>query len=69
MDWIKVTPEVMSHGEVLAISMEHGPSYKEYLIGWVRRDAESKTGYACESKNEILYDVTHWMHKPKPPED
>ena len=69
MDWIKVMLETIPHKEVLAISMCKGPSYKEYLIGWIGERAESKTGYVCESENEILYDVTHWMEKPQPPED
>lgn len=69
MGWIKVTSETMPNTEVLTISMERGPSYKEYLIGWIGRDAESTTGYICESKNEILYDVTNWMNKPQPPKD
>lgn len=69
MDWIKVTPETMPHKEIIAISMCKGPSYMEYLIGWIGESTESKTGYICESENEILYDVTHWMEKPKPPEE
>lgn len=67
MNWIKITPETLPDTEVLAISMEEGPSYQEYLIGWICENAESETGYVCESKNEILYDATHWMNKPAPP--
>lgn len=68
MDWIKVTPDTMPNKEVIAISVCKGPSYMEYLIGWIGESTESKTGYTCESENEILYDVTHWMEKPNPPE-
>lgn len=67
--WIKITPETIPHKEVLAISMCKGPSYKECLIGWIGESDESETGYICENEGVILYDVTHWMEKPKPPED
>lgn len=69
MIWKEVAPDTLPHKEVLAISMERGPCYKEYLIGWIGEHHESRTGYVCESKNEILFDVTHWMDKPEPPED
>lgn len=69
MSWTKIGPDTLPGREVLAISMVHGPSYKEYLIGWIGRDESSKTGYVCESEGEILYDVTHWMDKPEPPTD
>lgn len=69
MNWKEITPDTLPHKEVLAISMKKGPCYKEYLIGWIGEHPESKTGYVCESKNEVLFDVTHWMDKPEPPED
>lgn len=67
MEWTKVTSGTMPETEILAISMICGPCYKEYLVGWVHESEDSKTGYVCESENEILYDVTHWMKKPEPP--
>jgi hypothetical protein len=69
MKWVKITPDTIPDAEVLAISMVHGPSYKEYLVGRICKKADSKTGYACESDNEILYDVTHWITTPAPPQD
>lgn len=66
MKWINVKDERPGK-ECLAISMVKGPAYKEMLVGLVHKAEDSETGYVCESRNEILYDVTHWTI-PEPPE-
>ena len=56
--------------EVIAFNDMHGSyGYHEYLIGYIRDDPESDTGFSCESDSETLMNVTHWMPLPEPPKD
>lgn len=60
--WIDVNgPEVIPDEEVLALN-RHG----EMMLGWISYDG---CGYKCESENELMFDVTHWMPKPALPEE
>lgn len=60
----------MPEKEVLAFNNNQGSyGYHEYLIGYIREDAESDTGFSCENDSEILMNVTHWMPLPEPPKD
>ena len=66
-EWVSIKNR-RPDGECLAISMVNGPTYKEYLVGFIGESEESVSGYVCESDGETLYNVTHWMPKPEPPE-
>lgn len=60
--WIPVTERLPEDdGEVLCIN-----DYHFYIVGWLYCDDVGN--YICESDNEIMYDVTHWMPLPQPPE-
>ena len=69
--WIAVTEtEKPPDGEIIAINAKrHSHGYHEYLIGYIFEDKKSDTGYSCENECMILENVTHWRHKPEPPED
>ena len=58
----------MPEKEVLAFNNKQGSyGYHEYLIGYIREDVESSTGFSCDNESEILMNVTHWMPLPDPP--
>ena len=60
----------MPEKEVLAFNNKQGSyGYHEYLIGYIREDAESSTGFSCDNESEILMNVTHWMPLPEPPRE
>ena len=61
--WISVE-EQQPKGEVLAFSSE----CCEMLIGYVHGDG-TVDGWCCESDEETLYGVTHWMPLPEPPKE
>ena len=61
--WIPLT-ERIPEGECIAFS-----AYGEMLIGWIDMNDESDTGYICENGGLYLYNVTHWMPLPEPPEE
>ena len=61
--WIPLT-ERIPEGECIAFS-----AYGEMLIGWIDMNDKSDTGYICEDDGLYLYNVTHWMPLPEPPEE
>lgn len=61
--WISVS-ERLPECECLATGFQ-----SEMIIGYIRDNEESETGYIAENECEILYDVTHWMPLPEPPEE
>lgn len=58
--WIPVT-ERLPEDEVLCIN-----DRQFYLVGLLYCDDVGN--YICETVGETMYDVTHWMPLPKPPE-
>ena len=58
--WIPVT-ERLPEDEVLCIN-----DRQFYLVGLLYCDDVGN--YICETDGEIMYDVTHWMPLPQPPE-
>lgn len=64
--WISVTDkEKLPKGECIAYSSK----FDEMMIGYIGEAQDSDTGYCAENEGEFLYDVTHWMPKPKPPKE
>jgi len=59
MEWISVKDRLPKK-ECLAIGYQD-----EMIIGWLGE--ETYGGFTCESGDEQLTDVTHWMPLPKPP--
>lgn len=64
--WISVKDkEKLPKGECIAYSSK----FDEMMIGYIGEAQDSDTGYRAENEGEFLYDVTHWMPKPKPPKE
>lgn len=59
--WNRATETVLPGTEVLAVNR-----FGEMMVGWVSCNGDE---YMCESDNEILTSVTHWMPKPALPEE
>lgn len=60
--WNRVSETALPSAEVIAFNLPTG----EMMIG---RVSCFGGGYKCESENEILTSVTHWMPKPALPEE
>lgn len=52
--------------EVIATNnIKYSYGYGSYLIGYIVKDEESKTGHSCENDFSILMNITHWGKLPK----
>ena len=62
--WVNVKDRPPNE-ECLAFSKK----YKEMIIGYLYEDNVSESNWSAENNEVVLYDVTHWMPLPEPPEE
>lgn len=56
-------------GEVLAFSQKSGGMAVGRIVVALWNDDMEVIEFACENALEPMFDVTHWMPKPKPPKE
>jgi hypothetical protein len=69
MDWNRVEDRLPNKECIATCNRKECYGYGEMIIGYISENKNCETGYIAENENEILRNITHWMEKPKLPEE